>query len=210
MAVRRAQQDTRQCRFCLETGEGEGDPLIDPCQCRGSVRWVHLDCIRRWIAMNPAQNGQTCGLCRTPFQLLFIPPLERLPDYNTIHAVVLRYAGGISLVLQYVVFVCYLNGFFYSSEPVWNSMLLVQSIMHCMYSWVFTSMWNVQNLDLYSFMAQRSRLPLMLAAHGYCLYSFLVRHDVVSSLVIDFLFQSYWAAHMRILQRINQRILEQN
>lgn len=210
MALRQRLQDTRQCRFCLDTGEGEGNPLIDPCRCRGSVRWVHLECLRRWIALDPAQNGRVCGLCRTPFQILFVPALERFPEVATVQFLVLRYAGILSVFLQYLVFMCYLNGVFYSPEPVWSSMLLVQTIIHCLYGWAFAGTWNVQNVDLYTAMARRSRVPLMLVAHGYCLYSFLVWHDVVSSLAIDFLFQSYWGAHMRILQRVNQRILAQN
>lgn len=33
-----------QCRFCL----AEGEDLVAPCECRGSQRWVHLSCLRRW------------------------------------------------------------------------------------------------------------------------------------------------------------------
>jgi len=33
------------CRFCLEVGE---EPLVSPCGCRGSARWVHAGCLRRW------------------------------------------------------------------------------------------------------------------------------------------------------------------
>ena len=36
--------ETPSCRYCLEeTGE-----LIAPCQCSGSTKWVHSECLERW------------------------------------------------------------------------------------------------------------------------------------------------------------------
>lgn len=37
------------CRICLLEGPGEDDPLISPCQCKGSIQYVHLGCLRYWI-----------------------------------------------------------------------------------------------------------------------------------------------------------------
>jgi len=37
------------CRICLLEGPGEDDPLISPCQCKGSIQYVHLGCLRHWI-----------------------------------------------------------------------------------------------------------------------------------------------------------------
>jgi hypothetical protein len=38
-----------QCRICLSEGPAEGDPLICPCECTGSIGYVHSDCIGRWL-----------------------------------------------------------------------------------------------------------------------------------------------------------------
>jgi len=50
-----------QCRVCLETG---GD-LIAPCQCRGTSKWIHRECLNRWRASrsNPKclTNCCECG-----------------------------------------------------------------------------------------------------------------------------------------------------
>mmetsp|Transcript_45555 Transcript_45555/g.97698 ORF Transcript_45555/g.97698 Transcript_45555/m.97698 type:complete len:437 (+) Transcript_45555:198-1508(+) len=40
---------TVSCRICLLEGPGEDDPFITPCQCRGSIEYVHLACLRHWI-----------------------------------------------------------------------------------------------------------------------------------------------------------------
>lgn len=67
------------CRICLLEGAGEdgeeNDPLIRPCQCKGSIEFVHLGCLRHWIkgrlSLSDKPSGSyfykalTCELCRT-------------------------------------------------------------------------------------------------------------------------------------------------
>ena len=39
-----------QCRICLSPEEDPIDnPIINPCQCIGSVKYIHLECIREWL-----------------------------------------------------------------------------------------------------------------------------------------------------------------
>lgn len=39
-----------KCRICFCEGSFEGnDPLISPCKCTGSVKYIHLNCFRRWL-----------------------------------------------------------------------------------------------------------------------------------------------------------------
>ena len=38
------------CRFCFSEGQFDGDnPLISPCSCTGSVKYIHLNCLRKWL-----------------------------------------------------------------------------------------------------------------------------------------------------------------
>ena len=37
-----------QCRICLSEEE-PGNPIISPCDCTGSVGFIHLECIREWL-----------------------------------------------------------------------------------------------------------------------------------------------------------------
>ena len=34
------------CRICY--GEGSCSDIVEPCACRGSVRWVHKSCLQSW------------------------------------------------------------------------------------------------------------------------------------------------------------------
>ena len=39
-----------KCRICFCEGSFEGnDPLISPCKCTGSVKYIHLNCFRKWL-----------------------------------------------------------------------------------------------------------------------------------------------------------------
>jgi hypothetical protein len=37
------------CKICLETEYNLANPLITPCSCSGSVKHVHLSCLKQWI-----------------------------------------------------------------------------------------------------------------------------------------------------------------
>jgi hypothetical protein len=38
-----------QCRICLMEDNDTTNPLINPCSCIGSVRFIHVECIRKWL-----------------------------------------------------------------------------------------------------------------------------------------------------------------
>jgi hypothetical protein len=54
------------CRVCLLDGSGddEEDPLIQACSCRGSIRYIHLNCLRHWINGRLSLNDPVSGLSR--------------------------------------------------------------------------------------------------------------------------------------------------
>ena len=39
----------KQCRICLEEDDKE---YISPCLCKGSLKYVHRDCLKQWRNMN--------------------------------------------------------------------------------------------------------------------------------------------------------------
>ena len=40
--------EERECRICRGEGE-ENNPLYVPCDCRGSIRYCHLECLLEWL-----------------------------------------------------------------------------------------------------------------------------------------------------------------
>ena len=69
-------QEISSCRICFQEQLQLSDPLIAPCKCTGSMKHVHLDCLRTWLtrAENVLRNGTQvtsytwkafhCDLCK--------------------------------------------------------------------------------------------------------------------------------------------------
>ena len=76
-----------ECRFCLESGSltSKTNPLLSPCVCRGSVKYVHKECLAKWrvTTLRPDQD-LICPLCKTVYNItvlrLFVK--ELIPIYN--------------------------------------------------------------------------------------------------------------------------------
>lgn len=72
--------DEDMCWVCYGGhSETEKGGLISPCQCRGSVRWVHASCLRRWVTTRSTTTAQwsspetagrfTCPNCKAPYKI---------------------------------------------------------------------------------------------------------------------------------------------
>jgi len=68
------------CRFCFEPTLAPNDPLITPCKCTGSVRYIHLQCLKQWrrATTNP-DFIRRCQLCLTNYKMPLRHPLEHIP-----------------------------------------------------------------------------------------------------------------------------------
>lgn len=55
--------DMNFCRICFEPAPPE---LISPCNCKGTINWVHRHCLDTWIE---ASNSNTCEICYQPYEL---------------------------------------------------------------------------------------------------------------------------------------------
>ena len=73
-------KSNRLCRICYGEEENDENPLLQPCTCSGSMKYIHLNCLKTWIntsvniklesseycniySYKPAE----CELCKTTF-----------------------------------------------------------------------------------------------------------------------------------------------
>ena len=67
------------CRICLSEENESSDPLINPCKCSGSMKYIHLECLRKWLINKIeivedeviriyAWKDLNCELCKGPFK----------------------------------------------------------------------------------------------------------------------------------------------
>ena len=54
------------CRICFEGGDET--PLIEPCNCTGSVAHIHKHCLFRWLNTKN-ETFPTCELCKTHYRI---------------------------------------------------------------------------------------------------------------------------------------------
>lgn len=64
------------CRICLdEEDEGnDDDPMIAPCMCKGSSKWVHRSCLDSWRTNEPDRAFAQCTECRYSYHLVASHP----------------------------------------------------------------------------------------------------------------------------------------
>lgn len=77
-----AQGDGATCRICRCEGT-DSQPLFHPCKCRGSIKYIHQECLQDWLAHS---QKDTCDICHTKYTFLDVfqssaperPPLRLL------------------------------------------------------------------------------------------------------------------------------------
>jgi len=67
--------DAPTCRICLEEG---GGPMISPCACTGTQRYVHVECLQRWRMTTDSHARRTiCPVCRHAYDKSTLPAKPR-------------------------------------------------------------------------------------------------------------------------------------
>ncbi|OMJ81547.1 hypothetical protein SteCoe_17953 [Stentor coeruleus] len=60
-------QSRKVCRICFED-ETEEKKLISPCLCKGSSKYIHLDCLVMWItSQGRIKDAKKCEVCKYTF-----------------------------------------------------------------------------------------------------------------------------------------------
>lgn len=65
-------EDPAICRLCWAEAE-QDDPLLSPCSCSGSLKYIHHHCLADWQrtlrAQGQGRRAHICELCKTPYRL---------------------------------------------------------------------------------------------------------------------------------------------
>ncbi|KAJ1266740.1 hypothetical protein BS78_07G001100 [Paspalum vaginatum] len=81
-----AEDEEDACRICHLPAEADR-PLRHPCACRGSIRFVHDDCLLRWLAMRRgSSSSRCCEVCKraistAPIYAANAPARLPLPEF---------------------------------------------------------------------------------------------------------------------------------
>jgi hypothetical protein len=96
------------CRICLDHEDTPSNPLLRPCRCRGSMAYVHRNCLNEWRRQSIHPNSiYQCDTCK--FEYRFATAIR--PDRFTI-ARVLAWPISIHLLSVMGLFcLCFAGGF---------------------------------------------------------------------------------------------------
>ncbi|OMJ86982.1 hypothetical protein SteCoe_11378 [Stentor coeruleus] len=59
------------CRICMEP-ENQENPLLSPCKCSGTIRYIHEECLKTWLVSHFEDIAKSCcELCKASFTMEF-------------------------------------------------------------------------------------------------------------------------------------------
>ena len=75
------QDEESKCRFCWQAGASVDNPLLCTCSCKGTMTYIHLDCLKSWLNVKKQQkqspNFNTyfwkafeCEICKRAYPLM--------------------------------------------------------------------------------------------------------------------------------------------
>ncbi|WZZ42017.1 hypothetical protein YC2023_038276 [Brassica napus] len=110
------------CRIC-RSPEESGNPLRYPCSCRGSIKYVHEDCLLIWLNRRGYKQCEVIYCSHLPLNhfLLLVPVYsesapERLPLHEFLIEVLLRAARYMKLIVLWIAVILF-NTYFVSFHP---------------------------------------------------------------------------------------------
>lgn len=192
-------QDSLVCRFCLDSEIDKKNPFIEPCECRGSIQYVHVLCLNKWRLLNPTRNGDICFLCLTPYRLAIGEILEHLPDEDRFGFFFVRFPFLLWGLVNYIGAIQYS---LFQKKDSFFLFEVYQYIFQLIYVCLFLNMWYVRNKSQYWRLWNKKDTYYILALHFLSNY-FIHDHNVYAVIPLNACFLYYYRHHRRILHAIN-------
>lgn len=101
------------CRICMESTpqsiyQAELNRLLRPCQCKGSLQYVHAGCLQLWRTEMSGNNYRRCPTCKYRYQL-------RRPKWACWFSSCWLHRASTLVILLYAMFL-----FGFSADPIIN------------------------------------------------------------------------------------------
>lgn len=186
-----------QCRFCLE----ESGEMMAPCRCIGSVQYIHMDCLRRWVVQDGIINEERtiCDLCKTP---LF--SLETIPPRHSVEVNLIYNATVTGILVQYAFMV-------YNSydliRPI-DSMKNAQIFMQCLYIFLCIRHFRVNNVYIYLDIMLTRGSYIYIAAYLYFMYFFFQGKYLMMGFAMNISLTINWNEHVILLGKVNDFLIK--
>jgi hypothetical protein len=195
------------CRICYETAETLQNPLIEPCDCKGSLQYVHRKCLLRWAVLNEANPETMCHLCDAPYRGADVRSMERIPDESGVAIFILKYPLVLIAAIHYFLLLLIQNTprqLMASKFAVFTTFAHI--LTHYIYLLLFVALAKIQNVLLYIMFWARN-YSSVIGVH-YILFVLASVYEFETGYLADLWLGMYWYAHIHTLRRINHYLLE--
>lgn len=208
MVQPQAEAEEPYCRICYETAETLQNPLLEPCDCKGSLQHVHRKCLLRWVVLNETNPETVCRLCGVPYRGADVVRIEKIPDERGLTGLMLKYPLILIAVVHYFILLLLQN----TPRPLMGAKFAVYAtfahiITHYLYLLMFLAVAKIQNVLLY-LMFWGKHYSGVIGGH-YVLYVLAEVYNFETGYIADIWLGLYWYAHVRTLRRVNQWLLEE-
>lgn len=175
---------TSSCRICFNTQYTENS-LIAPCSCKGSIAYVHQECLERWLNL---KNSVSCDLCFYEFNVKMEPRykmLESIPVWLSRRARLVIFIFDLAvltlmsiLILGMIFILVYNIKNIYEDEtlqalvPVWYITLLsvgavFWALLYCLLLFMFV---NAQIRPWYLWWHAQKKICLLIWLIKFCFW----------------------------------------
>jgi hypothetical protein len=195
-----------QCKYCLESSLEGRDQFISPCDCTGSVKYVHYSCFIRWIILAPEDRKSLCPICNYTYNINPLDDLELIPESPPLFLSKLSHPF-LSLVVSHVLFYLVIA----SIEPLsFNKKCEIymknQYTFYSIWLIVFLRSISIKNKALYLHTLLYSYRSYFIVCHIACLILFwnIPVYFFITGPITSSLLQVYWIEHVNILTQVNK------
>ena len=191
------------CRICFESQE----PLYSPCRCDGSIKYIHEECLLKWVLVT---DRIACELCKETYLFDYNQPLEKdihidpLRHYFLVNPSwhIAAYCSCIIIVQQY-----------FQLVPTSALFTTVQLVYHTLYVslWYVYCKKTIYQWPRYLYEITHSYGSVILLLHGTLLFVLLIVSLLTSLTSLVFLCIAnqcflgvYPILHSTIVHKMNQ------
>ena len=194
---------TEPCRFCLETDSTPSNPFVSPCNCIGSVRYIHQMCLYRWILIEPSAKKMSCSICNKRFQL--DNPIENVPQKNALSLIILWNPIIVMLVIQYIKMVWFITGPNPLYSAIFKHVAETQLAFHVMYGSLAVMNVRINRPETYWAISRAKYVGLVL--YHLIVLAFTYDGTIAFSYFMVYSSSIFWKLHCDTLAESNAALL---
>jgi len=195
----------KQCKYCLESNFTRSNRFITPCECNGSVKYVHYRCFLKWIIEAPEDKKSLCPICNYTYSLNPLEDLETIPDYPPRRLRLVAHPVSSVIASNFLFALVILSNKDMTLKIICNLYAIDQSVYYSYWLYTFIKSMEIKNKIFYLETMVRSYYHCYILGHIWLLTLlwFYPSHFTLVAPLTGLSLPFYWERHIYILRQMN-------